>query len=64
MKKGHMYLNEAPGIGVDIHEKMAVKYPFQPFPRANGYGAGSAQDKALTDDLPGQDLVGCLGSEA
>jgi mannonate dehydratase len=27
MKNGYMYVNEAPGLGVDINEKAAAKYP-------------------------------------
>jgi len=27
MKDGHMYVNEAPGLGIDINEKEAAKYP-------------------------------------
>ncbi|MEO5592902.1 MAG: enolase C-terminal domain-like protein [Chitinophagaceae bacterium] len=27
LKKGYMYVNEAPGLGVDIDEKQAAKYP-------------------------------------
>lgn len=27
LKKGYMYVNEAPGLGVDINEKLAAKYP-------------------------------------
>jgi mannonate dehydratase len=27
MKNGYMYVNEAPGLGVDINEKLAAKYP-------------------------------------
>ncbi len=27
LKKGYMYVNEAPGLGVDIDEKLAAKYP-------------------------------------
>ena len=37
MKKGYMYLNEAAGIGVDIDEKLAAKYPFKPFPAGTGF---------------------------
>jgi mannonate dehydratase len=27
LKNGYLYLNEAPGLGVDINEKLAAKYP-------------------------------------
>jgi len=27
MKNGYMYVNEAPGLGVDVNEKVAAKYP-------------------------------------
>jgi mannonate dehydratase len=27
VKKGYMYVNEVPGLGVDINEKLAAKYP-------------------------------------
>lgn len=27
MKNGYMYVNEAPGLGIDIDEKLAAKYP-------------------------------------
>jgi len=27
MKNGYMYVNEAPGFGVDVNEKEAAKYP-------------------------------------
>jgi mannonate dehydratase len=37
MKKGYMHLNEAPGIGVDINENLAAKYPFKPFPAGTGF---------------------------
>lgn len=29
MKNGYMFINEAPGLGVDINEKLALKYPIQ-----------------------------------
>jgi mannonate dehydratase len=34
VKEGYMYVNEAPGIGVDIDEKLAAKFPL---PRHPGY---------------------------
>jgi mannonate dehydratase len=37
MKKGYMYINEKPGIGVDVDEKLAAKYPFKPFPEGTGF---------------------------
>jgi mannonate dehydratase len=27
MKNGYMYVNEAPGLGVEVNEKLAKKYP-------------------------------------
>ena len=27
LKKGYLYVNEAPGLGVDVNEKLAAKYP-------------------------------------
>ena len=27
VKDGYMYVNEAPGLGVDINEKLAAKFP-------------------------------------
>jgi mannonate dehydratase len=37
MKKGYMYINEKPGIGVDVDERLAAKYPFKPFPEGTGF---------------------------
>ena len=31
-KKGYLYVNEAPGFGVDINEKLAAKYPLPDHP--------------------------------
>ncbi len=34
MKDGYMYVNEVPGLGVDVNEELALKYPF---PEKNNY---------------------------
>jgi mannonate dehydratase len=31
MDNGYMFINEAPGLGVDVNEKLAAKYPFPTF---------------------------------
>jgi mannonate dehydratase len=36
MKDGYMYVNEAPGLGVDIDEKLAARFPLPEHP---GYWA-------------------------
>jgi mannonate dehydratase len=36
MKDGYMYVNEAPGLGVDVNEKLAAKYPL-PEKQLNGW---------------------------
>jgi mannonate dehydratase len=36
MKNGYMYVNEAPGLGVDVNEKLAAKYPL-PEKQLNGW---------------------------
>jgi mannonate dehydratase len=32
IKGGYLYGNDRPGLGVDINEKMAAKYPLKPYP--------------------------------
>ena len=34
MKKGYLYVNEAPGLGVDVNEELAKKFPL---PSKPGY---------------------------
>jgi mannonate dehydratase len=34
MRNGYMYINESPGLGVDVNEKLALKYPL---PEVNDY---------------------------
>jgi mannonate dehydratase len=29
IKGGHMYCNDRPGLGIDVDEKVAAKYPFK-----------------------------------
>jgi mannonate dehydratase len=31
MNNGYMFVNEAPGLGVDVNEKLAAKYPLPEF---------------------------------
>jgi mannonate dehydratase len=31
MKDGYMYVNEVPGLGVDVNEEAALKYPLPKF---------------------------------
>ena len=37
MKAGYMYLNDKPGLGIDIDEARAAKYPFPAFPDGTGF---------------------------
>jgi mannonate dehydratase len=32
LKNGYMYINEAPGFGVDIDEELAAKFPLPDHP--------------------------------
>jgi mannonate dehydratase len=36
MKDGYMHINEAPGLGIDINEELAAKYPL-PDVQMNGW---------------------------
>jgi len=31
MNNGYMFVNEAPGLGVEVNEKLAAKYPLPEF---------------------------------
>ncbi len=42
LRKGYLYGSDAPGLGIDIDEAMAAKYPFQPRP-AGQAGRGPAR---------------------
>src|SRR5690606_459203 len=43
LKKGYMHVNEAPGLGVDINEKLAAKYPI-PDKQLNSWTQLRSQD--------------------
>ncbi len=37
IKNGYYQINEVPGIGVDVDEKLAAKYPFPEWPKGTGF---------------------------
>ena len=44
VENGYMYVNEAPGLGVDVNEKEAAKYPIDPGSSLKSYGQLRAND--------------------
>ena len=42
MKNGYLYVNEAPGWGIEVDEKLAAKYPY-----------GSFEERRTTAELNG-----------
>ncbi len=59
MKDGYLYANEAPGLGIDIDEKLAAKFPhprradLRP-PLGHDPAARRDGDPALTADRGGR----------
>jgi mannonate dehydratase len=47
LKGGYLYGNDAPGLGIDINEAMAAKYPLETFPNANNWTTVRAIDGSI-----------------
>jgi mannonate dehydratase len=47
LKGGYLYGSDAPGLGIDINEAMAAKYPLQPPPGADGWTTVRGMDGSL-----------------
>ncbi|MBI3682386.1 MAG: hypothetical protein HY235_18560 [Acidobacteria bacterium] len=47
LKGGYLYGNDAPGLGVDINEAMAAKYPLQPPPAQDNWTTVRGMDGSL-----------------
>jgi len=43
VKNGYMYAHEAPGLGIDVDEKLAAKFPFPPGPPNFDYSWGTTR---------------------
>jgi L-alanine-DL-glutamate epimerase-like enolase superfamily enzyme len=48
IRKGYMYGSGRPGLGIDINEEMAAKYPIAEARNGGAYGTGRALDGAVT----------------
>ncbi|MCW5982113.1 MAG: starvation-sensing protein RspA [Bryobacteraceae bacterium] len=47
IRKGYLYGSGKPGLGIDIDEKIAAKYPLPPIPDGGPYGLDRTLDGAL-----------------
>ncbi len=47
IRKGYMYSNGKPGLGIDIEEKLAAKYPFGPIPDGGAWPLDRTMDGAV-----------------
>ena len=47
LKGGYLYGNDAPGLGIDINEAMALKYPLEPLPGADSWTTVRGMDGGL-----------------
>ena len=47
IRKGYLYGNGKPGLGIDINEELAAKYPIQPNPSGNPYRLDRAMDGSV-----------------
>ena len=54
VKNGYMLAQEKPGLGIEVDEKLAAKFPFPPGPPNFDY----SWDKEHTEELAGHDNQG------
>ncbi|MFN7996890.1 MAG: enolase C-terminal domain-like protein [Bryobacteraceae bacterium] len=47
LKGGYLYGNDAPGLGIDINEALAAKYPIQPVPAGDTWTTVRGMDGSL-----------------
>ncbi len=50
MKNGYLYVNEAPGWGIEIDERLAAKYPFGSFESDKKRGLNGGWDEIRKRD--------------
>ncbi len=47
IRRGYLYGSDRPGLGLDIHEELAAKYPIAEAVRGNAYGTDRALDGSV-----------------
>jgi mannonate dehydratase len=47
IRNGYLYGSDRPGLGLDINEQLAAKYPLEAFPRGGAYQTDRAMDGSV-----------------
>jgi mannonate dehydratase len=47
IRKGYLYGSDKPGLGVDINEEMAARYPIGPIRNGGAYGTDRSMDGSV-----------------